>query len=110
MKAISIKEPWATLILEGKKTIETRTRNTHYRGKILLHASKNPKSRISGMIFAIADLVDCRPMTEADEKYACCKVYPRAHSWILRNVIPIKLVPLKGQLGLFNVNAQLVAH
>ena len=46
MKALSIKEPWATLILEGKKTIETRTWKTNYRGEILLCASKNPKSNI----------------------------------------------------------------
>jgi ASCH domain. len=43
MKAISLKEPWASLMLEGKKTIETRVWKTNYRGKLLLCASKNQK-------------------------------------------------------------------
>ena len=68
MKAISIKEPWASLILNGHKTIETRTWKTTYRGKLLLCASKKPKSSLSGMGFAIADLIDIRLMTKEDEK------------------------------------------
>lgn len=33
-----IKEPWATLIIEGDKTYEFRSWKTKYRGKILIHA------------------------------------------------------------------------
>jgi len=75
VKAISIKEPWASMIKSGKKTIETRTWKTDYRGKILLCASKNPKSKISGKAFAIADLSDIKPMTKGDIVKACCDVY-----------------------------------
>ena len=39
MKAISIKQPWASLIAHGIKDIENRTWKTNYRGKILIHAS-----------------------------------------------------------------------
>jgi hypothetical protein len=39
MKAISILQPWATLIVLGHKCIETRSWNTKYRGKIWIHAS-----------------------------------------------------------------------
>jgi hypothetical protein len=39
MKALSLKQPWAELILSGKKTIETRTWNTTFRGEFLIHAS-----------------------------------------------------------------------
>lgn len=101
MKALSIREPWATLILEGNKTIETRTWKTNHRGKILLCASKNPKSKISGKAFAVADLVDCLPMVKDDEKFACCEIYPKANSWFLANVTPIDPFEIKGQLGLF---------
>jgi len=41
MKALSLKQPWAELILQGKKTIETRTWNTNFRGEFLIHASGN---------------------------------------------------------------------
>jgi len=104
MKAISIREPWASMIRNGQKTIETRTWNTNYRGKLLLCASMRPKSDISGKAFAVADLVDVRPMIKADEKKACCEIYDRAKSWILENVTPIEPFPLKGQLGLFDVD------
>lgn len=40
MKVISIKQPWASLIIEGYKEYEFRTWKTKYRGKILIHASK----------------------------------------------------------------------
>ena len=61
MKVLTIKEPWSTKLLNGKKTIETRTWKTSYRGLVLLHCSKKPESELSGNIFAFADLVDCRP-------------------------------------------------
>ena len=104
MKALSIKGHWAEMIRMGKKTIETRTWKTKYRGQILLCASKIPKKRLSGHAFAIADLVDVRPMIKEDEKDACCEIYPNAYSWILKNIKAIPLFKVKGQLGLFEVN------
>lgn len=40
MKAITIKQPWASLIANGYKEYEFRTWNTKYRGPILIHAGK----------------------------------------------------------------------
>jgi hypothetical protein len=40
MKAISIRQPWAWLIVQGIKPIENRTWFTGYRGPLLIHASK----------------------------------------------------------------------
>ena len=42
MKALSLKQPFAQLVVSGKKTIELRNWNTHFRGKFLIHASKKP--------------------------------------------------------------------
>jgi hypothetical protein len=39
MKAISLLQPWATLVVIGAKTIETRSWSTPYRGRLLIHAS-----------------------------------------------------------------------
>lgn len=39
MKTISIRQPWASLIIEGFKPIENRTWQTSHRGKLLIHAS-----------------------------------------------------------------------
>lgn len=107
MKVLTIKEPWASLILEGKKTIETRTWNTKYRGLVLLHASQNPKSKISGCIFAAAKIVDVKPMVKEHEDKACCEVYPRAYSWFLEEVRPTELKRVKGNLGLWNFDCEL---
>ncbi len=104
MKALSIKEPWASMIYNGQKTIETRTWNTKYRGWVLLCASKKPKSNLSGNAFAIAEIYHSRPMIALDEPQACCSIYPKAHSWLLKNITPIKPYPVKGRLSLFNVS------
>lgn len=105
MKALSIKEPWITAIAEGKKTIETRTWQTTYRGPILLVGSKKPKGPYSGLAACKATLVDCRRMTKADGRAACCQRYPGAYSWVLQDV---EKVPepfyVKGQLGLYEVD------
>ena len=41
MKALSFRQPWADLILSGKKTLEVRSWKDEYRGTILVHVSKN---------------------------------------------------------------------
>lgn len=40
MKAITIKQPWASLIAHGIKDIENRSWRTHYRGLIFIHSSQ----------------------------------------------------------------------
>lgn len=39
MKAITIKQPWASLIVHGIKDIENRTWRTNFRGRVLIHAA-----------------------------------------------------------------------
>ena len=71
MKVLTIKQPWATLIIDGYKKYEFRSWKTNYRGKILIHAGKslekehNSKFEIYnlhheyGAIIGEADLIDC---------------------------------------------------
>lgn len=40
MKAITLTQPWATLVAIGAKRIETRSWSTSYRGPIAIHAAK----------------------------------------------------------------------
>lgn len=42
MKTLSVKQPWASLIVGGIKNIENRTWKTNYRGRIFIHASAKP--------------------------------------------------------------------
>lgn len=103
-KAISLKQPWANLVASGKKTIETRKWSTKYRGDLVICSSKNPKIEPAGYALCIIELYDVKPMTKKDEKKACIKVYPKAYSWFLRNILPINPpISVKGSLGIFNL-------
>ena len=43
MKAITIRQPWASLIVAGLKDVENRTWKTNYRGRVLIHAGASKK-------------------------------------------------------------------
>ena len=48
MKALSIKQPWADLIVSGVKDIENRTWKTNFRGRVYVHASQKEADRPFG--------------------------------------------------------------
>jgi len=45
MKVLSLLQPWATLLVQGHKLIETRSWATKYRGPVFIHASGQLKKR-----------------------------------------------------------------
>ena len=55
VKVLSIKEPYATLICNKKKSIETRSYKTNYRGELYIHASV---SKIDKEILNSKELMD----------------------------------------------------
>lgn len=76
MKALTIKQPWATLIMQGDKRFEFRSWQTKYRGDLLIHAGKSidksgmkrlakylPKELPLGKILGKVTLVDCIEIT-----------------------------------------------
>lgn len=50
MKALTLHQPWASLIAVGAKRIETRSWSTEYRGRLIVHAAarKPPSEKIGG--------------------------------------------------------------
>ena len=104
IKALSIKEPWASMIARGEKTIETRTKKTNHRGPLLICATKKPAIENAGHAVALVWLVDCRPMTKDDEEAACCPYEEGRYAWVLENVTPIRPYPVKGKQGIFTVD------
>ena len=46
MKTLSLLQPWASLVVMGFKTIETRSWNTKHRGELLIHASLGKKASV----------------------------------------------------------------
>lgn len=104
MKAISLKQPFASLVASGQKTIETRKWKTNYRGDLLICSSQNPKIAPAGYALCVVELYDVKPMAKEHEDQACCKLYPKANAWFLRNLRVLDpIVPIKGQLSLFEL-------
>src|SRR5882672_2409603 len=60
MRALSLYQPWASLIVYGHKRIETRSWPTRYRGTLLIHASKTQVE--------MAQLDGWRPAQELDQR------------------------------------------
>lgn len=130
MKVVSIKEPWASLIKEKVKYIETRSWKTKYRGKIYIHASLskvqkkderinnlisllNNKDFKYGHIIAEATLVDCIYMDEEflnnikknNQEYICGEYSLGRYAWVLKDIKELKdPIPAKGQLGIWTYN------
>ncbi len=78
MRALSIRQPWAELIMRGQKTIEYRTRVTHIRGQVHIYASLgryHPDDEAEwadefgvdvaqlprGVVVGTVELIDCVP-------------------------------------------------
>jgi hypothetical protein len=57
MKALSVKQPWADLIVSGLKDIENRTWRTHFRGRIQIHASQKFASVGFNSVGGLRDLL-----------------------------------------------------
>ncbi len=120
MKALTLKQPWATLISEGLKEYEFRSWNTNYRGKLLIHAGVSidkeeikkynydyPKSRI----VALVELIDCIKIDDKFNKMIKDKnsiVYGskdrEGYAWKLRLIKKVDdNKEIKGKLGLWNI-------
>lgn len=126
MKALTLTQPWASAIVLGHKTIETRSWTTRYRGPIAIHAAKGfpkwarefaeteralgrvPERLPLGAVIAVARIVDVRPTEElAAEISALERLYgdyaPGRFGWILEDVeLLAEPIPAKGALGLWN--------
>ena len=110
MKCISVRQPWANMIANGEKTIETRTWATTYTGPLAIASSKRPKIWPAGCVVAVAYLEGCWIMTEYDEEAACCEIYPGAKAWYLKDIRKTKPAPVKGMLGIFEIDDELIEY
>ena len=118
-KAISLHQPWASLIAMGFKHYETRSWSTNYRGNLVIcSAKKNPKQqRLNyeylasilgidltqypwdslplGKAIAVVNLTDCIEMTpnfiedQSESEQLCGHWKPGRFAWQLDNIRPI---------------------
>ena len=121
-KALSVKQPFADLLtrvvfrdesgeFHAEKTIEVRTRNTNYRGDILVCASAKPElpGHLSGVTCGFVELYDVKPVedfTPEDWVATCIPEQDRprtGYGWMMRNPRRVVEMPIKGQLGVYNL-------
>ena len=128
MKVLTIKEPFATLIKNKIKYIETRSWKTNYRGELYIQAGvakvrKDVRKRKElsklykeddlqfGYIICKCNLVDCIYMTEEfikQEKEKNIDNFIAGHyevgryAWVLEDIESITPIKVKGQLGIWN--------
>ena len=122
MKCLSISQPFADLIILGKKTIELRKWNTNFRGEFLIHAPlkiriedakrlKINKKFVTGAIIGKAELYGVKKYNSEKEikddknfHHAGNKFYDKKFGFLLKNPKLFKIpIPWKGQLGFFDV-------
>lgn len=130
MKVLTLQEPWASLIGEKIKVIETRSWPTNYRGELYIHAglTKIPKNnerknRLAkelngplhyGTIFVKCNLIDC---IRIDDEYAkkvkaenplcfdCGDYTSGRYAWILDDIEYINPIHAQGHLSIWNYEA-----
>jgi hypothetical protein len=127
--ALSVKQPWAALLIAGLKTVEVRTWSTRRRGPILIHASKVPDERpegwsllttpelrsladLRGGIVGIGNLVDCVRYNTAESFASATDLHRNSPDWfrpsglfgfVFRNLRPIPYHAHQGQTMFFTV-------
>jgi hypothetical protein len=120
MKALTVKQPWAWLIMGGYKDVENRARPTNHRGPLAIHVSKriakdafdlmpvpeiapwgsallalSPKLGEFGNVIGTVDLVDC--VRDSPSPWALDDHW----HWLLAQPRLLTPVPAKGRLGLW---------
>lgn len=130
MKALTICQPYASLIVRGDKRVENRTWPTSYRGRLYIHAGKSREWLTSeddhpsenygiplasmpfGAVIATAVLADCVRFDRigqgmVGQRWPWLGEHEHANGpwcWILANVVPIGPWPWKGAQGLWELD------
>ena len=122
MKALTLKQPWASLIANGYKKYEFRTWKTNYRGPILIHAGKGIEKdalvRVkkynldfpAGRIIAKVNIIDCVKLDDNLNDKLCSEnrdVYGynnhEGYVWILSEPEFVHIdEEINGKLGFWN--------
>lgn len=129
MKVLSLREPYASLVKNKVKLVETRSWKTNYRGELYIHASKTKILKSDrenkelmnllgdnklnyGNVICKCKLADCvymtedfvKSMKENNHKEYICGIYSEGrYAWILEDIEEIESFPAKGQLGIWNL-------
>ena len=129
MKCLSVCQPFAELIVQGKKTIELRKWNTKFRGEFLVHAAKNiliddckrmkiSSSITTGAIIGKVKLTDVKKYEsdkelESDKKkhHSLSDVTKNRYGFILENPKKLRIpIPYSGKLSFFEFHPEKIKN
>ena len=122
-RALTVKNPYATQlvtaayedngIVYGEKCIEVRSKNTPYRGDLMVCSSANPviAGYESGVTLGLVELYDVKPIKEfTPEDWENTRIpkekrakITKGYGWLMRNPRRVIEFPIKGQLGIYNL-------
>lgn len=114
--ALSIRQPWAWLILNAGKDVENRNWVTSHRGRFLVHAAKGCTreemaialdfaGRVAGAL-RVPDRFETGGIVGVAEIVDCVRRHPSPWfvggvGFVLRDPQPLPFVPCRGALGFF---------
>lgn len=118
--ALSIRQPWASLIVWGIKNVEVRSWRTNYRGRLIIHAGLTVddsnlarfglENLPTGALIGTVDLTEVQQFTEAswdelaEDHLSHGAFSDKCYAWHLTNPKPFeKPIPYSGKQGLFQV-------
>lgn len=123
MKVLTIREPWASLIVNGYKEYEFRSWKTNYRGKLLIHTGLRLEKEVIdrfeeynlnyvlGAIIGEDILTDCilvneefsESLRKINNKVYAKSNHNETYAWKLENIkMYDSPIYVKGKLGLWN--------
>ena len=127
MKCLSICQPFADFIIQGKKTIELRKWNTKFRGEFLVHAPqkirfddckrlKIKSNMIKGAIIGKVELIDVKEYqnvtqikSDSKKHLAVNNELGNKYGFILQKPKQLRIpIPYNGQLNFFDFKPQLI--
>lgn len=121
---LTLTQPWAELVIDGRKRVETRSWSTGYRGRLLIHAAKGmpgwardwariyryaPDELARGLIIGEARLVAVRRTEEirqslSDEERDYGDFADGRHAWYLEDATRWpEPIAARGALGLWRI-------
>lgn len=115
-KALSVNQPYASKIGTGEKKFEIRSRNTTYRGDLVICSTAQPEIEglLSGAVICIVELYDVclfKELTDIEKIQTQIpknqwKQYRAQYAWKLRKPRVIIEKPVKGQQGMWTLYCQ----
>jgi hypothetical protein len=133
MKALTLTQPWATLVVRGYKRFETRGWSTNYVGPLAVHAAVCvsgeakelwremeqegviPRSLPLGAIVGLCQIVSCSPTEEVSRNLSALELALGDYTpgrWAFELAAPSELekpVSVRGMLGLWDFRGDLAA-